>query len=634
MNEETPHGRYPRLFSPLRIGDIVIPNRFVVPAVTTNFAEANGDVGDRLIDYLAARAEGGFGLVITENLGVHPTGRVMPRMGMADRDEQIPHLRRLAQAVKRHGAVLFGQISHAGRQTRSRITGHPLLAPSPIPCPLNREMPQELSIGQIDMLVEAYAAAARRLREAGFDGVEIHGAHGYLVAAFLSRYANRRTDIYGGSLDNRMRFVLRIVERIREYCGPGFPISVRISAEEFVEDGLTIEESRLIAQALEAAGVHAISVSVGVYESFNRLSMITGEEEGRWLHLAQTVRAGVSIPVMGVGRLKRAETAEKALESGQIDLAAFGRAAIADPALPAKARDGIEDRTIACIGCNICLGRSSRPQTICPVNPAVGDEARWRVGRSAAPATVLVEGGSIASLTAAWLAAERGHRVFVDTGGEPVGGMQAWRARVPGMEEYGETVRAVLGRAVRAGVTVGRRPPRWDMLWRERRAVAASADVLQIRPDAVTSAEILAREQVGGDGREAVVCGSDIAATEAAIRLASGGSKTTILTRMRDVAHDAHPGYREVCRKRLAALGVDVVTRAENLHELLAGFSPQALVVAGDPGSPDEAAPPLSYAYPYGAGEEPEPAWIDDAYEAGAMTAGIYSAADMVLALP
>jgi len=630
MTKEARNERYPRLFSPLHIGNVVVPNRFVVPAVTTNFAEKNGDAGERLINYLAARAEGGFGLVITENLGVHETGRVMPRMGMADCDERIPQLRKLAQAVKRHGAVLFGQISHAGRQTRSRITGHPLLAPSPIPCPLNREMPLELSVGQIGELVEAFAAAAMRLKIAGFDGVEIHGAHGYLVAAFLSPNTNKRSDAYGGPLENRMRFVLEIISQIRERCGAGFPISVRISAEEFVADGLQIEESCRIAKALEAAGVHTVSVSVGVYESFNSLSMITGEQEGRWLHLAQAVRNSVSIPVMGVGRLKRAEVAEKALANGQIDLAAFGRASVADPALPAKARDGIEDQTITCIGCNICLGRSARPETICPVNPAVGDEARFHIAGSTTPVTVLIEGASIASLTAAWLAAMRGHQVFVDTGSEPIGGMQTWRARVPGMHEYGEMVAAVLGRAVRAGAKVGSRPPRWDMRWRERRALAISNDVFEIRPDAVTTADILARDEIGEDGREAVVCGSDIAATEAAIRLAAGGRKTTILTQMRDVAHDAHPGYREVSRKRLAALGVEVVTRAENWRDLLKGFAPQALVVVGELAPSNE----TSYAYPHGVIEEADSGWIDDAYEAGAMTAGIYNTANTFLALP
>ena len=162
MTMTRPERHFANLFSPLTVGSVTLPNRFVVPAVTTNFAEADGTIGPRLIDYLEARAVGGFGLIVTENLGVHATGRVMPRMGMADSDASLPGLERLARAVHRHGAILFGQISHAGRQTRSRITGHPLLAPSALPCPLNREMPQELHLAEIDMLVDAYAAAARQ----------------------------------------------------------------------------------------------------------------------------------------------------------------------------------------------------------------------------------------------------------------------------------------------------------------------------------------------------------------------------------------------------------------------------------------------------------------------------------------
>ena len=617
MTMTRPERHFANLFSPLTVGSVTLPNRFVVPAVTTNFAEADGTIGPRLIDYLEARAVGGFGLIVTENLGVHATGRVMPRMGMADSDASLPGLERLARAVHRHGAILFGQISHAGRQTRSRITGHPLLAPSALPCPLNREMPQELHLAEIDMLVDAYAAAARRLQVADFDGIEIHGAHGYLVAAFLSRYANRRDDAYGGNLANRMRFLLRIVAEIRSRCGPAFPISVRLSVEEFVPDGLVAEDSCQIAKTLEQAGVHAISASVGTYESFNRLSMITGEPEGRWLSLARKITDSVGIPVMGVGRLKRPEVAEAALARGDMHLAAFGRASIADPDLPRKAREGRTEETIWCLGCNMCLGRSARPQTICPVNPAVGDEARWRLAPVARPRKLRIEGGSLASMTAAWVAARLGHEVEVVVGANEIGGMQAWRARVPGMEEYGETIDALRMRAMREGVRFATTTTAADVVWEETRIPEAiTPDILQLRPDAVSPSAILARADLPSDGPDCVVFGSDLATTEAAIRLATAGRQVRLVSAMRDVCHDAHPGYREVSRLRLAALGVPTELMVQDWRDMLAEVLPGSLVVAGVVEPPE---PVESKEKSFG---------IVDAYEAGAMTHHIYAAAE------
>lgn len=608
---------YPHLFSPLRIGAVEVANRFVVPAVTTNFAEEGGNIGDRLIDYIEARAAGGFGMFITENLGVHASGKVMPRMGMADSDDRLPGLERLARSVRRHGTVLFGQISHAGRQTRSKITGEALVAPSALPCPLNREMPRELSRDQIDMLVDAYAAAAHRLQTAGFDGVEIHGAHGYLVAAFLSNYANHRQDEYGGSLDNRLRFLLRIIGEIRARCGAGFPIGVRISVEEFVPDGLVVEESCRIAMALEAAGVDTISASVGTYESFNRLSMITGEAEGRWLPLARLVRDSVSIPITGVGRLKRAEVAEEALRRGDMDMAAFGRASIADPDLPRKAREGREADTIWCIGCNICLGRSSRPQTICPVNPAVGDEASWKPEPANPPFDIRVEGDSFASLTAAWAAARRGHRVALVPGSASPGGMQAWRARVPGMGEYAEAIDALWRRAVAAGVRVSDgADERADIVWSELRREPLTPAIFELRTDAVPVSMVLMQADIDPDGPDCAVFGSDIAATEAAIRLATAGRRVRLVSAMGDVAHDAHPGYREISRRRLTELGVVPELHATDWRERLAAVGPGTVVVAG------EVEPAAEPAVVVG-----EASVIVDAYEAGAMTAGIYAAA-------
>jgi len=190
-----------------------VRNRLVVPAMVTHFGEADVTDSDSLWDYLEERARGGFGVVVTENLGVHASGRISPRMVMVDDDRHVPGLARLAKAIRRHGAVAIGQINHCGRQNKSKVTGQPLLAPSAIPCPVMKEMPRALEPDEIVLLQEAYADAAVRLQEAGFDGTEIHAAHGYLAASFLSSYSNRREDEYGGNLPNRLRFLAGIVDR-------------------------------------------------------------------------------------------------------------------------------------------------------------------------------------------------------------------------------------------------------------------------------------------------------------------------------------------------------------------------------------------------------------------------------------
>ncbi|MBI4270210.1 MAG: NADH:flavin oxidoreductase [Candidatus Rokubacteria bacterium] len=594
---------YPTLFSPFTLGGLRLPNRFSVPGLTTNYATPDGFVTDALCEYLAARARGGFGLIVTENLGVHPAGRVMPRMVMIDDDRYVAGLARLASAVRREGGVVVGQLSHAGRQTKSRITGLPLVAPSAVPCPINREMPRALAVDEIQELAQAFVRAAVRLADAGFDGVEIHGAHGYLVGAFLSRYANRRDDAFGGPLDNRLRFLLDIVDGIQRALGRDFPLIVRLSAREFVPDGLDLPEAIEIARRLRDRGVHALSVSVGVYESFNKLSMVAGEPEGQWLPLAAAIRSATGLPTIGVGRIKRARVAEAALASGQIDLAAFGRASIADPELPRKVRDGEEARVLWCFGCNVCLGRSARPETICPVNPAVGREATFMPAAAARPVRLAIRGSSFAALTAAWVAARRGHSVTLHEPGPVLGGLQGLRARVPGQEEVGETIEALAARATAAGVRLIRGEPEpgaHDVLWEVRGPAAA-------RGRTVTSYDVLASPGDYARAARAIVTGDDLASAHAALVLADAGVAVELRSPARDIAVDAHPGFREVARRGLSARGATIVTEA-----------------GGEPvGSP--AADPLRVVAGHDA--DTRDGDLNDAYEPGRLAAAVYDAA-------
>lgn len=610
--------QFPRLFEPIHVGRLELANRLVMAPMTTNFAAADGEVTPELCEYLALRARGGFGLIVTENVGVHESGRVMPRMLMGHEERFVPGLRALAGAIHAGGAKAIAQVSHCGRQGRSKFTGQQLVAPSPIPCPLNREMPRELSLEEIGDLRDAFVRTAMRLREAGFDGVEIHAAHGYLIAEFLSRYSNKRTDRYGGPLESRMRFLLEIVDGVRRETGGDWPVAVRISADELVPDGLTPVETTRIARTLEDHGVNAISVSVGVYESFNSQSMVGGEPEGRWVPLAGRIKAVLGLPVLAVGRIKRPEVAEKAVADGLADLVCIGRAAIADPEFANKAARGEVKRILPCIGCNVCLGRSARPQTICPVNPAVGrDEAlaRFLRLRSPRPLRIAILGSSLSVFTAAWVAAGRGHQVTIHETEAAFGGMQRWRAEVPGQEEYAECIAAIEQRAVDSGARLRRDVPErsdFDRIWALRRyqlddGGAASTYTVLSGARAVSTSEPLH------------VLGDDLASTEAALKLAESGVSVALLRSGGDIALDAHPGYRALARRLLAERGVPVLpARSASAADVCGARIP--CVPYGDESA---------WVYPYGRSAD---AFIGDAYEPGAMTQAVYEAVELAAA--
>lgn len=623
--------RYPHLFSPFTLAGVRLENRLVIPGLTTNYGNPDGSVSDELCAYIACRARGGFGLITTENIGIHECGRVMPRMIMAHEDRFIPGLARLAKSIKAQGVPAFAQLSHPGRQTKSSIAGGELVAPSPIPCPINKEMPRALGLGEIEAMERAFIDAAVRLREAGFDGIEVHAAHGYLIAGFLSRYSNMREDAYGGSLANRMRFLNNIVDGVKSRLGAGFPLVVRISALELVDKGIEVPEAVEIGNVLARHGVDALSLSVGVYETFNQLSMVSGEPEGQWLDMAGEVRAGVALPVVGVGRMIRASVAESALAAGKIDLAAFGRASMSDPDLPAKIAGGREDRIMVCAGCNQCLGRSARPRSICPVNPAIGRESRFRFGKVARPRRVAVIGGAYAAMTAAWIAAAKGHHVTLDLDGQEPGGLMRLRARVPGQAIYGEVTRALMGRAARAGVKLGCGPTTrsdFDVVWTVIEFAPALGHGAGGLVPVVQALDLLADCRPAA-ARRAVVIGDDLCAAEAAIVLAAGGSQVTLLSPAPDIAFDAHPGFREVSRRALAAAGASVAIKVRAPFEERAIGRADLIVVGRDAaaGWDDEIS--------WRGDDQPAPATgvLKDAYEPGRLTRAIYEAVETAMAI-
>lgn len=451
------------LFEPITVGRMELRNRVMVTGHVTLFAEG-GAPGPRYVAYLEERARGGAGLIETEFAAVHPTGR-FPGACDASTDACIPGYRAAAEAVHRHGARLTAQVGHEGRQMSSAYTELPLWSSSPVPCPVNREMPKEMEEEDLEELVEAYARAAERMRRAGLDAVTIHGLHNtYLLGQFASPWVNRRADAYGGPLENRIRLVLRIVHAVREAVGRDFTVGLQMSGADFAPGGLDAEGYVEVARRLDATGcLDWITVKCGSFASRNLEVPDMQHPPATWADLAGQVKAATRrVRVVAVGRITTVEQAEAILRRGLADLVAMTRQHIADPETVRKALEGRPEDIRPCIGCNQgCIDMLFRARPItCTVNPAVGKEAELgRPAPAARPRRVVVVGGGPAGLKAAEVAAGRGHRVTLVEAERELGGQVRVAARAPYRGELLGAVRWLEGQVRKLGVEVrlGRR---------------------------------------------------------------------------------------------------------------------------------------------------------------------------------
>ena len=562
------------LFTPLKIGTMDLPNRIVMLPLTTGYCEADETVGDRFIDFFAERAKGGAGLIIIPFSPIPAGAPVEP--GMFD-DRFVPGAKRLTAAIRAHGAKSACQLI-TSYHVIFRDNLPEVVGPSAILNQILRVVPRAITIDEIRFIIEEYGNAARRVREGGFDAVEILVGGGYLLNRFLSPVGNQRDDEYGGSLENRMRILLEIIASMKQAVGDDFPIGVRLNVNEQMPGGHTVEESKIVAQALEKAGVRLINCYTGWHESPNP-TVAPSLPKGAFAHLAAAIRSAVGIPVIAANRINDPFIAEKILAAGQADLIGMGRALLADPELPAKAKAGRVDEIVPCIACSRCLGEIlSIYKTwgvgvgcFCTVNPLAGREGVYRLKPAATPKKVFIVGGGPAGLEAARTAAARGHKVTLFEKEAETGGWLRVGCLPPHKEEIRTLANSLAVRAQKAGAEI-----RLNSEADPQTVAAGKPDVLVVAAGAspivpaipgVQSPHVVAAEDVLTGKKTVrgavVVIGGGLVGCETAEFLAEkgkGNTKVAVVEMLDRMAATISMTYRPFFLARLKQMGIRMET--------------------------------------------------------------------------
>jgi 2,4-dienoyl-CoA reductase-like NADH-dependent reductase (Old Yellow Enzyme family)/thioredoxin reductase len=561
-----------KLFTPFTIKNIQLKNRIVMPALASFLIRDDGSISDAAVEHYRRRAGGGPAMVIMEACAVSPEGVVAPHQAVIYDDRFIDGLARIARAMKEEGAVPAVQIHHGGRQTSVKVINRKPLAPSPLPCPTIRGEVEPLTVDGIQELVQKFGDAAGRARQAGFELIEIHGAHGYLVNQFLSRFSNIRDDEYGKDVAGRTRFASEIVAEVRRRVGDDFPISFKISAEEYVDSGLTTKESIEILKILVPAGVDVIQVSAGNDVTAEWICQPMFMKKGCLVESASQVKKALDVPVMAVGRINEPQLADEIIRQQQADLVCIGRGLLADPEMPKKAQEGRLDEIRTCIACNTCMQSIfKRGRIECLVNPMLGREKEMAFIPTKNPKKVMVVGGGPGGLNVAWVAAKRGHDVHVYEKRSELGG-QLVPGSIPGHKtELRSLIRFQKRQAELFGVKCH--------LNHEVRA----EDIEACKPDVVVLAtgSLPALPQVEGidknivltyedvlDGapppyKTVVIIGGGATGLELALHLAEYGCVPTVIEMLPKIGNGLEAMTKKIILQRLKEKNVRILTNTK-----------------------------------------------------------------------
>ncbi len=573
---------FSHLFSPIQIGKMRVKNRLLMSAMSINFGvDEDCHVTDQLIEYLVVRARGGVGMMLVGGGGVHPGGQELPDLPQMYSDSCIPALKALVDRVKPYDTRFGVQLMHGGRQSYLPEK----VAPSPIPAPaVVKGEVRALTVPEIHELADCFGEAARRCREAGFDFIEIHGAHGYLINQFLAPNSNVRTDEYGGSFENRTRFLFEVIESIKAKAGADFPIGIRINGNDYIKNGWELLDTLRLAPILEAVGVVYLHVSGGVYGSTELTIPSMYTPHGCFVHMAEAVRQKVNIPVITVGRIKDPAHADAIIKEGKADMVALGRSVIADPHYPEKARTGRLDEIRPCVGC--CLGcihavLAKEPGS-CVVNPDVGREYKLRDETRPRPRKVLVAGGGPAGLAAAREFARLGHDTLLCEAGSDLGGLLALAAKAPGRGEVGDILRFFRSEVDRLGVEIRLETALTQALLEEVKpdqvvlATGSLPDMPVIkglfRTDMklITNVDLLSGAESAGE--KVIVLGGGMTGLITADFLADQGKAVVVLNRKKSFAEEMSSNDRYYLRERLKQNNVELYKKAA-IH----GFTPDGV---------------------------------------------------------
>lgn len=574
---------FPHLFSAYKIGHLTLKNRIIMAPIDTNLADENGHVTDALLAFYDRRAAGGAAMIIVENSQVdYPTGKNTIRQLAIDHEDKLPGLKKLSGTLHDHDTVAAIQIHHAGRETTLEVTGGKTpVAPSAIPCGHLQTPVRELRLSEIEMLIDKFINAAILAKQANFDLVEIHGAHGYLVGEFLSPYTNRRSDIYGGSFANRMRFAVEIVRGIKAQAGQDFPISFRFSAEEFIPGGITLNDSIRIARLLQKEGVDVLHVSAGIYESLPTLLEPMSYHQGWRSYLAANIKQAVEIPVITVGVVREPVFAERLISEDQADFVAIGRGLLADPDWPIKAEQGNVSDIQRCIGCNEgCLNQRLTKSIQCSVNPETGRERQFKhLPLKKERKKLLIIGGGPAGLEAARVAALRDFHVTLFEKEPYLGGQMRLACIPPGKQKISWTIEYFEYQMQHLGVDV------------HLQSCAGITEILDAAPDIVVIAtgstaikptsfaslknlktpdEILFQSEIYGHGiNNAAIIGGGGIGCETALFLKEKGLDVSLFEQQSAIALDVEPitAWDLIERVEKAGIKIAVDSRVADIKD-------------------------------------------------------------------
>jgi 2,4-dienoyl-CoA reductase-like NADH-dependent reductase (Old Yellow Enzyme family)/thioredoxin reductase len=558
------------LFSTFSIKGCNLKNRIVMPSLASFLIESDGSIPQQAIEHYRRRASGGVAMVIMEACSVAPEGIVSPHQARIYDDQFVEGLSKIAQSMKGEGAVPAVQLHHGGRQTSSKVIGELPVAPSPLPCPSIRGEVRPLTVDDIQDLVKKFGDAADRALAAGFELIEIHGAHGYLINQFLSGFSNIREDAYGGDIPNRTRFAQEIVREIRRRVGNDFPISFKISAMEFVKGGLNVEQSLEILKILVKEGVDIVQVSAGNDATPEWISQPMFMEKACLADYAFDIRKELDVPIMAVGRINEPQLAEEIIKEGKADLVCMGRGLLADPAMPNKAKEGRLDDIRTCIACNTCMQSIFRKGRVeCLVNPTLGREEEMTFRPAETVKKVMVVGAGPGGLNVAWVAARRGHDVHLFEKQSRVGGQLVLGSTTHYKKELRNLIRFQTKQIERFGVTCHLNQEVTPDTLKDQAPdvviLATGSKPILPQIDGIDSALVISiDEALNGHtktkGMNAVVVGGGPTGCEIALHLAENGHRVTIVEMMSTLGSGLETMTKKVMFGKLKDDGVSFRT--------------------------------------------------------------------------